>query len=354
MKVLFITRKYPPQVGGMEKYSYDLIKHFPAEKKVISLNKSQIHLIWFLPYALIKAIYLSRKVDLIFLCDGLLAPIGFIIKIITKKPVISAVMGLDVTYNNKIYQNINVRSLKHLDGIISISIATINECLKRNIAKEKIIFIPIGVNYKISNNNKSKNELSKFIKKDISNKKIFITVGRLVERKGVEWFVTNVIPKLSNDIVYLIIGDGPNKDNINNAVINNKAKNKVFLLGRISDTELDLIYSTADIFIMPNIKVNNDLEGFGIVAIEASSHGLPVIASRLEGIQDAIINNKTGFFAEPENASSFINKINEILTMQEYNKSNLRSEIHQNTIKYYSWNNIMNQYNKFFKYVINK
>ncbi|MBU1148460.1 hypothetical protein KKI23_00020 [Patescibacteria group bacterium] len=61
MKVLFISRKYPPQIGGMENYSYNLIKFFPGSKKVIALTKSQKHLVWFLPYALLAGIFLTPK-----------------------------------------------------------------------------------------------------------------------------------------------------------------------------------------------------------------------------------------------------------------------------------------------------
>ncbi len=60
---------------------------------------------------------------------------------------------------------------------------------------------------------------------------------------------------------------------------------------------------------MPNILVKGDMEGFGIVAIEASSCGLPVIASNLEGIKDAVINGKTGWLVQPYNSKEFIRKI---------------------------------------------
>ena len=53
MKTLFVTRKYPPQKGGMESYSYNLIQNYKGEKKVIALGKAKIHLLWFLPYSII-------------------------------------------------------------------------------------------------------------------------------------------------------------------------------------------------------------------------------------------------------------------------------------------------------------
>ncbi len=67
MNVLFITRKYPPMVGGMEKQNYELITNLSSlvNKSLIALKKSQINLIWFLPYALIKSIFTitTKKTD---------------------------------------------------------------------------------------------------------------------------------------------------------------------------------------------------------------------------------------------------------------------------------------------------
>ena len=63
---------------------------------------------------------------------------------------------------------------------------------------------------------------------------------------------------------------------------------------------------------MPNITVPHDVEGFGIVAIEAGSCGLPVIASNLQGIKDAIIDRKTGYLVDERDADGFIAKIEEM------------------------------------------
>ena len=65
---------------------------------------------------------------------------------------------------------------------------------------------------------------------------------------------------------------------------------------------------------MPNIKVQGDMEGFGIVAIEATSIGLPVIASSIEGIKDAIVDNETGALVESENVNNFL-KMNSVTNL---------------------------------------
>ena len=81
------------------------------------------------------------------------------------------------------------------------------------------------------------------------------------------------------------------------------------LFGEISNKFRNVLYNAADMFIMPNITVPGDMEGFGIVALEAGSCGLPVIAADIEGIRDAVIDGKTGFLIEEEDAEGFLERI---------------------------------------------
>ncbi len=72
MKVLFVTRKYPPLIGGMESLSYELTTGFPEPKTIIALKRSQKHLIWFLPYAFVRVALTGYRYDVIHLGDALL------------------------------------------------------------------------------------------------------------------------------------------------------------------------------------------------------------------------------------------------------------------------------------------
>lgn len=352
MKVLFITRKYPPQIGGMEKYSHDLIKNFRHEKEVIALRRSQIHLLWFIPYALIKGIFLSRQVDLIYLCDSLLAPVGLILKLVSKKPVLATAHGLDIIHNNWFYQNINVKSLKYLDKVIAVSRSTQEDCLERGVNSEKCTFIPNGINIKDSNKKYNRKDLSNFLKFNAENRKILLSLGRLTKRKGMIWFVENIMSKLDDNIVYLIAGQGSEEKNIKEAIIKSKTINQVIMLGEVTEDEKEILYQTSDIFIMPNIKVGNDKEGFGLTPLEASVTELPVIASRIEGLTDAIIDNKNGYLVEAENENQFIEKINSVLNSRE--RVNIGRKFSDYTKTNFDWNKIILKYEEEFENVLNK
>jgi glycosyltransferase involved in cell wall biosynthesis len=73
------------------------------------------------------------------------------------------------------------------------------------------------------------------------------------------------------------------------------------------------LMGSCDVFVMPNIAVPGDIEGFGIVAIEASASGLPVVAARLEGIPDAVSDGDNGYLLPSEDASAFASVIERLV-----------------------------------------
>jgi phosphatidylinositol alpha-1,6-mannosyltransferase len=130
-------------------------------------------------------------------------------------------------------------------------------------------------------------------------------VGRQVKRKGVIWFLESVMPRLDPDYIYIIAGDGPELAAIRTRIRANKWGQRVFALGRVTGNVRKILFNTADIFVMPNITVPGDMEGFGIVVVEAGSCGLPVVASNTQGIRDAVVEGKTGYLVAEGDAEQF-------------------------------------------------
>ena len=343
MRLLFFTRKFPPQVGGMEKLSYGLSKEFGkhADTTLITWGHSQKFLPVFIPFAFLRALFIIplKKIDHVHLGDALLAPLGLILKKLYGVKVSVTVMGLDIVYDFPVYRFIIPGSVALLDKVICISQATKSECVKRGVLEKKCVVITPGVYPEEFQTKASRHDLEKIVKKDLSGKKVLITVGRLVKRKGVYWFIDKVLPKLNSNIIYLVIGDGTEKDLIEISINKNNLSDRVFLLGKIRDEDLRIIYNTSDLFVMPNIKVSGNMEGFGIVAVEASSVGLPLVASDIEGIQDSVINNKTGILAKSLDSQSFIKAIDSALKLK-------KSEIIKTSVENFSWPKIGKKYVK--------
>lgn len=344
LKFLFITRNYPPKMGGLEAYSYNLINKFETNNHTykIALSKSNRHLFWFLPFSLFKALYISWKHNIayIHLCDALLSPVGMLLKIFTKAAISVSVVGLDITYKNFLYQLFISWCVRQMDRVICISRSTRDECIRRGIPYNRCTVIPIGINpdevYLPLSREELRQELEKITGVSLQNQLVLVTVGRLVKRKGVAWFVKNVVPHLDSTCLYLIVGDGPEKKRIQALVRSYNLENHVFLLGKLSNEDRNIIFNASDIFIMPNITVSGDVEGFGIVAIEAGSCGLPVIASNIQGIRDAVLDGKTGILVEEQNVSDFLEAIK--------NMRLEREPVRLIVISTFDWSQIYQQY----------
>lgn len=343
-RFLFITRNYPPKVGGLEAFSYNLIREFEQNHAVfkIVLTRSNIHLLWFLPYSLLCALFLTWRYNIrhTHLCDGLLAPLGVVLKFFCGARLSISIHGLDITYRNTFYQLLIPWCIARLDKVICVSHATLQECRQRGIPVRKSTVIPNGIHpeeiYLPNPQNDLRRKLERIIGVSLQDKTILVTVGRLVKRKGVAWFVSQVMPRLDTSYCYLVVGNGPEFKRIKEICASQEWGRRVFLLGEVTTEERNLIFNASDIFIMPNITVAGDVEGFGIVAIEAGSCGLPAVASNIQGIKDSVINGVSGYLVEERNADDFLEKISS-MDMD-------RGKVRKAVIRNFSWQKIFWRY----------
>ncbi len=299
----------------------------------------------FLPYALCSALYLARKnrAQVIHLADALLAPLGVVLKKITKLPVTSTVCGLDVTYPNRFYQAVVPRALAHLDMTMPISQATEKEVRIRAGQQTPTAFIPLGINPLPQPGSTATQEFQQLASIDPSDP-VILTVGRLVKRKGVAWFVKQVLPRLPDDAIYVVIGEGEEMNTVRAAASAAGVNDRVRLLGRVSDDILAAAYRRGNIFAMPSVPVPGHLEGFGLVALEAAASGLPVVASRLEGITDAVQHERNGFLVTPLAADEHAAKITDLLQLPREQLRALGASFASFTQEHYDWDHTARRY----------
>jgi len=349
MVILFVTRKFPPSKGGMQRVAYELSQHLSkiANVKLVKWGGSNKWLPLVLPYLLVKSLWIliSHKVQVIYLQDGLLAPLGLILKLFFRVPIAVTFHGRDITYESKLYQFLIPRCAERLDKIICISGATKQQCAKQGIPPGKIVVIPDGICDEFwmeEGKQELRERLSKELGISLNNKKVLLSVGRLVERKGFHWFIQNVVPSLlakESNFVYLIAGDGAFRQRIETTIRQNGLQDHVLMVGVVDDKTLKTLYNVSDIFIMPNIPVKGDMEGFGVVALEAASRGLPVVASDLEGIKDAIKDTENGFLVKPYNPEGFVKVVRELLENDEL-RGKFGARAREFTLENYAWEKV--------------
>jgi len=345
LNILFISRAYPPIIGGIERQNYEIFKCLSKENNVglIANTKGKKMLPIFGIFALMKLFYMLHKYDIVLLGDGALGIIGWIIKFFSQKPVVCIVHGLDLTYPNVIYQKLWVNVfLRKMDKLIAIGNETINQAALRGIPRSNLIFVPNGVSIKKTLPTYSRKDLEKLIGREIHGK-VLLTLGRLVKRKGAAWFIEEVIDKSCDSFIYIVAGDGAEKSNIITIIKKNGLQSRVFYIGAVSDKEKEVLYSTVDLFIQPNIKVPADMEGYGLVVLEAASYGLPVVASNIEGLKDAINDGVNGILVQERNAAQYKKAIAFFLKNDEYRKQ-FGTKARRYVMKYYSWENVATRY----------
>ncbi len=173
---------------------------------------------------------------------------------------------------------------------------------------------------------------------------MLLTVGRLVKRKGAAWFVANVLPKLPEDVTYVVAGEGPDQANLDSAIASAGQGSRVLHLGVLEDDTRDALYRRADAFVMPNIVVPNDVEGFGLVSLEAAVRDTPVIAADLQGIPEAVHDGANGFLVPPGDADAWVAKIEEMLALTPAQRHALGQRFHAYTAEHLSWQHAARSY----------
>lgn len=170
------------------------------------------------------------------------------------------------------------------------------------------------------------------------NKKVVLFVGRLAEKKGVSYLIEAM---RDIDAVLVIVGDGPLRKQLEEQA--KEMKEKVRFLGAKTHCELQTIYASADIFVIPSITAKDgDQEGLGLVMLEAMASGLPVVASKSGGITQVVQNEYNGLLFDEKDITQLRDNICTLLNNQQlYKEIVLHSK---QTLTHYDYSYIAKRY----------
>jgi colanic acid/amylovoran biosynthesis glycosyltransferase len=140
----------------------------------------------------------------------------------------------------------------------------------------------------------------------------FLTVGRLVEKKGHVYAIkalAQVVKKYPN-VVYAIAGDGPLREDLQNLVKELSIENHVIFLGAVKENEVASLYTKSHIFILPSVTAQDgDREGQALVLQEAQASGMPVLSTIHNGIPDGVLDKQSGFLAPEKDADALAERM---------------------------------------------
>ena len=185
--------------------------------------------------------------------------------------------------------------------IIAMSKATRNKLVKQGITPEKITVIYGGVEYE---------KLSTLKVKKFSHPTICST-ARLLPYKRIGDLIKAIaiLKKIIPEIRCLIIGEGPEKENLKSQIVNLKLSTSVNLLGNMPYCSVIETLKKSHLFCLPSI-----VEGFGIVTVEAMASGVPFVTARIPATEEATQNGMGGFLFDPKNVRELAMKLHLLLT----------------------------------------
>ncbi|MBD9356061.1 glycosyltransferase family 4 protein [Methylomonas albis] len=337
--ILLVTRNFPPLTGGMERLNlhlyFELNKTFyvsiagPAGCREYLDADTQYHefphrpVAAFLFYSFWATLRLAlrKRPDIIIAGSGITALSARLVGYLFNAKVITFLHGLDIIERHPIYRAFFFPAIRASDRILVNSNSTARLAVSQRVAAHKIKVIHPGVRIPLENifNDKGGDFRTTFgIPEDTA---ILLSVGRLTERKGLVEFISHSladIVKAHPKTILVIIGDEPSnafrhktglKNKILKMVKKDKLENHVMLLGHVTEHTLEAAFKVSQLHIFPVIDLPNDIEGFGMVAIEAAAYGLPTFAFAVGGVPDAIADNVSGYLFQSDDYQSLTENI---------------------------------------------
>lgn len=289
----------------------------PANVQTIECPASPLS---FLATALLKGALAARKnsFDIVLGGSGLVSPVTYLLAHKAKARSVVLVHGLDLVVDNWIYQHAFVPFLRFHDRIIANSQNTRRIAIDKGCPADQVGIVNPGSTIPpeslLQQADAVREELG------LADNKVVLSVGRLVSRKGLAEFLESAWPQIiaaQPNAILLVIGDTPDDALLQDAAgakrlidaIDRCGENTVRFLGAVDDDTLWNCYAAADILVFPLIRVKGDVEGFGMVAVEAAASGTPTVAFPVGGVVDAVADGISGMLVPEGDYGSFADAV---------------------------------------------
>ncbi|PSQ60749.1 MAG: glycosyltransferase family 1 protein [Bacteroidetes bacterium QH_10_64_19] len=330
MRLLFVTQDFPPDVGGIQTYSWevahrlaDRVEHLavmapeqpnaaPVDRTVpFSIHRlpgrSDLLLLSLLP-ALPACVWRFRP-HVVFHAQWQTVGASILARSLFGWPrrIVCAAHGRELLFNpatrypglGAAYDRLRQTLLHQVDAFLPVSHYTAGLLHERGVPPSRTHVVPNGTDptrFRPHDGTQLRQHL------DLTAQPLLLTVGRLVRRKGIDT-VLRALPTIIQtcpDVAYVIAGTGPDRPRLERLAACLGVRDRLCFVGDIGHDRLPLYYSAADLFVMPARQDPPDVEGFGLVFLEANACGTPVVGAATGGIPEAIRDGETGLLVPPD------------------------------------------------------
>lgn len=342
-RVLFVTRKWPPAVGGMETYSVrlseELAKRADLQTIVLPGRKNGQRptvraLLGFGIGAAIRAVARAPRIDVLHVGDLAIWPLAWLVRLRNRKVLLFAsAHGSDVAFSERPgigawlyrkYMRLGTSLIGRRAIIIANSNATATKV--RNLGYPCVSIVPLAADA-CECAGEARTHPERYV----------LFVGRLIAPKGCSWFIRHVLPRLPDSTTLKVagtIGECSEGKALNHP--------RVDYLGPVFGERLAKLRRQAIAVIVPNIDVpgGRGFEGFGLTAVEAAVAGGVVLAADAYGLRDAVRAGETGFLLPSGDASAWVRKIEEVAEWDAKDRQAFTERARQVATSHFSWQRV--------------
>jgi len=325
-KILCITNDFGPRAGGIETFVIGLIERLPRSSVIVYTsaqdNSAQYDRSWLEDYGVevvrdkakillptpgvaycLKAIVRERKISTVFF--GAAAPLGLLSRTLRKAGVthiLALTHGHEVWWSKVWPFTVAIKSIsRHVNHLTYLGEFT-RRAITKSITGEAAAHM-VKIAPGIDTDHFSPQDATQLRRElELTEKKVIVSVGRLVHRKGQDVLI-EAMPAIIKEVPeahILMIGEGPYRSYLENRVKVLGLQERVTFIGRVQYADLPKFICAGNLFVMPSRSrlAGLEVEGLGIVYLEASACGLPVIAGNSGGAPDAVLQGETGLVVD--------------------------------------------------------
>ncbi len=338
---LLITRNLPPELGGMQRLNLRMASQIADRYSISVIGPKGCR--QFLPFAADVAEISVRPLPLFFLSaawqglkmaarrrpslviagSGLTAPFAWLAAKVARAHFFVYVHGLDLIADSFLYRLAWLPAIRRADLCIANSANTAQLTRDIGVADSRICVIAPGIDLPSDAVDQAPRFREMF---QLGDRPLLLSVGRLIARKGLLEFVEQSLPTIVKsvpDVCVVVLGDETPRllagdstglgDRIRARAAALGLEKNIRFIGPQSDEVLAAAYRECNAHVFPVTPVRNDVEGFGMVAIEAAAHGLPTVAFALGGVVDAVADGVSGYLVASGNYEAFSERIIAVL-----------------------------------------
>ncbi len=343
-KVLLVTNDLGPRAGGIETFVLGLIEGLPKDSLIIYTSsqkgdkafdaqllekfgavviRDRAKMLLPTPRITRKAVKILKQQQIKNVWFGAAAPLALMagkLRSAGASNIVALTHGHEVWWAKiPILKSLLKKIIKDVDHLGYLGDFTKGEIAKISNQPQKFLQIAPGIDTEHFAPKSARGDLIE--KYRLDGRRVIVSVGRLVHRKGQDELV-KAMPKILEqfpDAILLFVGEGPIKQMLFNSAKQLGVLPKVVFAGRVSHHDLPDYICLGEIFAMPvrSRFSGLEVEGLGIVYLEASACGLPVIVGNSGGAVDAVLDKKTGLLVDGTKSDQIADAICELLANPE-------------------------------------